>query len=135
MRARAFRPDAVLSLISPGKEALRFEARSSCCGWRTSRTTAPAPPTAAHATLISTFLAASAKRVAIHCHAGVSRSTAAALALLHLRGLPPKALAPTLQAIRPQARSNRRLAYLLDHVLGLPGTIFAAVLHSPLLTA
>jgi len=133
VRARVFRPDAVLSLLSPGQEAPRFDGAQLVLRMEDVEDDSPGSPTAAHATLIAAFLAAPAGRVAIHCHAGVSRSAAAALACLHLRGLPPKALAPTLQALRPQARPNRRLARLLDQALGLPGILAAAAqrLHGP----
>ena len=73
---------------------------------------------------------------AIHCHAWISRPTAAALACLHLRGLPPKVLGPTLLRLRPKACPNRRLAALLDQALGLPGVFAAAAaLHRPLAAA
>ena len=124
-RACVFRPDAVLSLLSPGKEAPRFDGTQLALRTEDVEDDGPGSPTDAHATLIAAFLAAAAGRIALHCHAGFSRS-AAALACLHLRGLPPKALAPILQALRPQARPNRRLAYLLDQALSLPNTLAAA---------
>lgn len=139
LRARAFRPDAVLSLLSPGKEAPRFEGEQLVLRLADVEDDGQDAPTLAQARLAAAFLDAhrATPRVAIHCHAGVSRSTAAALACLHLRGLPPKVLGPTLLRLHPQARPNRRLAALLDQALGLPGVLAAAAaaLHHPLAAA
>jgi predicted protein tyrosine phosphatase len=134
--ARAFRPDAVLSLLSPGQEAPRFEGEQLVLRLADADDDGPGAPTLAQARLAAAFLEThrGTPRIRIHCLGGVSRSPAAALALLHRRGLPPKALAPTLLRLRPQARPNRRLAHLPDQALGLPGvlTAAAAALHHPI---
>jgi len=128
LRARAFRPDAVLSLLSPGQEAPRFDGEQLILRFADVDDDGPDAPTLVQARLAAAFLEAhrDTPRVGIHCHAGISRSPAAALALLHLRGLPPQALAPTLLRLRPQAYPNHRLARLLDEVLGLPDVLAAA---------
>ena len=72
----------------------------------------------------------SANRLLIHCHAGLSRSTAAGLAILADRlgpGNEAKALTQLL-AIRPQAVPNLWLTAAADDALGRDGRLTAAVL-------
>jgi predicted protein tyrosine phosphatase len=71
-------------------------------------------------------------RVLVHCEAGISRSTAAALALdLAAPGPPPgaqdrlEAAWVRLFALRPEARPNRGLLRLADTRLGLGGRLAA----------
>ena len=83
-----------------------------------------------------------ARPLLIHCAAGISRSTAAALAALVLHSDEPEhALARRLRRAAPHARPNRRIVRLADALLGRRGRLVAAVeamgpsalaLHGPL---
>ncbi len=63
----------------------------------------------------------------VHCHAGVSRSTAAAAILLAQShpGREREALAE-VAALRPVARPNRRMLALADELLGRRGALVRA---------
>ena len=65
----------------------------------------------------------------IHCHAGVSRSTAAAALLLAQEkpALPPEAIFTEIARIRPRAWPNLRLLELGEVALGRRGEIVPAV--------
>ncbi len=65
----------------------------------------------------------------IHCHAGVSRSTAAAYAVACDRAGPGReaALAAGLRGLSPSATPNRLLVALADDILGRRGDMSAAV--------
>ena len=69
------------------------------------------------------------KPLLIHCWAGVSRSTAAALiTLCNLNpGLEPAIAAERLRKASPTATPNRRLISLADEMLGKGGALLAAV--------
>lgn len=64
----------------------------------------------------------------VHCHAGVSRSMAAALtaSILHARG-DEAAVASRLRSVAPHAHPNRRMVALADEILGRAGRLIAAV--------
>jgi predicted protein tyrosine phosphatase len=63
----------------------------------------------------------------IHCHAGVSRSTAAAMILLAQRHPGRERDAAALvRRLRPVARPNRRMLSLADEILGRGGAFTAA---------
>tara|TARA_R110002167_G_scaffold103658_2_gene268001 strand:+ start:1437 stop:1949 length:513 start_codon:yes stop_codon:yes gene_type:complete len=64
----------------------------------------------------------------VHCYAGISRSTAAALAVLCLynEGREYEA-ARLLRQRAPHARPNRRIVQLTDRALGLDGRLIDAV--------
>jgi predicted protein tyrosine phosphatase len=65
----------------------------------------------------------------IHCHAGVSRSTAAAAALL-LQAFPeltPEEVLEHIGRVRPQARPNSRMVEFADQQLGRGGRLVAAL--------
>ncbi len=63
----------------------------------------------------------------VHCIAGVSRSTAAALIALTLRSSLTEAEAATyLRAAAPHAQPNRRMIALADQVLERQGRLLAA---------
>jgi predicted protein tyrosine phosphatase len=69
------------------------------------------------------------EHVLIHCHMGVSRSTAAAAALLlqvHPEVADEAALAH-ISNIRPQARPNARMIALADELLGRRGRLIRAL--------
>jgi len=65
----------------------------------------------------------------LHCHAGVSRSTAAAVLLLAQEDptLPPEAVFDEIARIRPRAWPNLRLLELGESALGRRGEITGAV--------
>jgi predicted protein tyrosine phosphatase len=65
----------------------------------------------------------------IHCHAGVSRSTAAAALILAQAGpdRPARAVFDLVSSIRPRAWPNLRILELGDALLGRDGEIVAAV--------
>jgi predicted protein tyrosine phosphatase len=69
------------------------------------------------------------RHLLVHCHAGVSRSTAA-LAILLARRAPPgeePAIFARLRLIRPQAWPNSRLIGFADAILGRKGRLCAAL--------
>jgi len=63
----------------------------------------------------------------VHCYAGVSRSTAAALVAHHLRTGDPEFSARELRRAAPHAYPNRRIVALADEELGLSGSLIEAV--------
>jgi predicted protein tyrosine phosphatase len=65
----------------------------------------------------------------IHCHAGISRSTAVAYAILAAR-LGPGAEAAAIEALyslQPNAVPNRHIVALADEILGRGGALLAAL--------
>jgi len=64
----------------------------------------------------------------VHCHAGVSRSMAAALtaSILHTRA-DEASIAKHLRSVAPHAHPNRRMVALADEILGREGRLIAAV--------
>ena len=62
----------------------------------------------------------------IHCHAGVSRSTAVALIAHVLHSGDPRRSATALREASPYAWPNRRIVALADSILGLDGELIAA---------
>jgi predicted protein tyrosine phosphatase len=64
----------------------------------------------------------------VHCYAGVSRSTAAALTILCLynEGREEQA-ARQLRALAPHAKPNRRIVAIADRAMGLDGRMVRAV--------
>jgi predicted protein tyrosine phosphatase len=67
--------------------------------------------------------------VLIHCHAGVSRSTAATALLLAQAdpALPPEEVFAEIARLRPRAWPNLRLLELGEQALGRPGALGGAV--------
>lgn len=64
----------------------------------------------------------------VHCLAGVSRSTAAALIVCAVHGEGREAeTGQLLRAVAPHAHPNRRMVSLADHLLGREGKLTAAV--------
>ncbi len=65
----------------------------------------------------------------VHCHAGVSRSTAAAILILAQRdpARPAREVAGEILRLRPRAWPNLRIIELGDALLGRDGEIVAAV--------
>ena len=66
-------------------------------------------------------------RILIHCHMGISRSTAAAVMLLAKEGRDPEAAVAHVTALRPIAWPNLRMIELADAHLGLEQTLVHAV--------
>mgnify|MGYP006268272615 CR=1 FL=1 len=64
--------------------------------------------------------------VIVHCHAGVSRSTAAALALLVKKTNDIELSIETLKQIRPIACPNPVISKFADELLGCDGKLFEA---------
>ena len=87
-------------------------------------------PNAGHVRLIIDFAAAwdGNAPMLVHCFAGVSRSTAAALivACVHEKGREHD-LARRLRAAAPHAQPNRRIIELGDTALGCGGALVSAV--------
>ena len=87
-------------------------------------------PNPGHVRLIMDFAAAwdGSAPMLVHCFAGVSRSTAAALivACVHERGREHE-LTRRLRASAPHAQPNRRIIALGDTALGCGGALVAAV--------
>ena len=65
----------------------------------------------------------------VHCHAGISRSTAAAYAIACARSprVAEETIAHRLREASPQAYPNRRIVALADQVLGRGGAMVAGV--------
>ena len=68
-----------------------------------------------------------APRVLIHCHMGISRSTAAAIILLADHGHAPEAAVECVAAIRPIAWPNLRMIEIGDRLLNLETKLIQAV--------
>lgn len=87
-------------------------------------------PNAAHVQRIVNFAAAwdGSAPMLVHCFAGVSRSTAAALivACVHEKGREHE-LARRLRVAAPHAQPNRRIIALGDAALGCGGALISAV--------
>lgn len=62
----------------------------------------------------------------IHCYAGISRSTAAALIAHFLKTGDPEASTTALRQAAPYAAPNRRIISLADSELGLGGALVGA---------
>ncbi len=87
-------------------------------------------PTEAH---VRTFLEFAEKwdrqgAMFVHCYAGVSRSTAAALSILcHYNPGREMEAAAALRQAAPHAKPNGRIVALADRVMGLDGRLVGAV--------
>lgn len=68
-----------------------------------------------------------APRLLIHCHAGISRSTAAAIILLAHRGAAAEAAVARVVALRPKAWPNLRMIEIGDRMLKLENRLVRAV--------
>jgi predicted protein tyrosine phosphatase len=133
---RALRPDFLVSLLPPREpparpagmptaRPLRVEIDDVCEG-----RDGVICPGETHVAELVGFLARRAPRetVLLHCWAGISRSTAAALVALVLesRGREREA-ADRLRAAAPHAQPNRRVVELADRLLGREGRLVAAL--------
>lgn len=91
------------------------------------QTEAPSP---VHVQAILKFGAAAVRahhRILIHCHMGISRSTAAAVMLLAEQGHAPEAAVARVAELRPVAWPNLRMIELADAHLGLEDRLVQAV--------
>lgn len=59
-----------------------------------------------------------------HCEAGISRSTAAAIAVLTAAGYPPQIAFGIVRRICPEMLPNRRMLRLADNFLGTGGRLY-----------
>jgi len=84
------------------------------------------PPTRRDILSLINFGGSLKGRTLIHCAAGVSRSTTAALILLALHRSPEDAV-EELYRVRKRARPNPRMVALGDTLLGLQGTLMKAL--------
>lgn len=87
-------------------------------------------PTAAHVRAFLDFAEKWNRQGAmfVHCYAGVSRSTAAALCILcHYNPGRETAAAAALRQAAPHAKPNRQIIALADRVMGLDNRLVAAV--------
>jgi predicted protein tyrosine phosphatase len=68
-------------------------------------------------------------KVLIHCHAGISRSTAMAIAVAVQFGLDPERAIKWVEEVRPQLYPNVLIIQYADEILGLDGALFKAYEH------
>jgi len=66
-------------------------------------------------------------RLLVHCHAGISRSTAVACGILCQHGLSPREALKQVILLRPTAFPNRYIISLFDQLLDLKGELIEAV--------
>jgi predicted protein tyrosine phosphatase len=66
-------------------------------------------------------------KLLVHCHAGISRSTAVACGVLCQHGLMPKLAVRYVFSIRPQAFPNSHIITLFDQILGLEGRLIKSL--------
>ena len=135
--AAALRPSALVSLVTAFEQPPTPEGISPGRHFRLEidDITAPTPgqivPERHHVTALLEFLGGwdAEAPLLIHCAAGISRSTAAALAALclHSDGEDEAALARRLRRAAPHASPNRRIVALADEVMGRRGRLVAAV--------
>lgn len=131
--------DFVVSLLNPGHDARAAMRTIHAVPRREFRfhdTLEPAEGTLApDRSIVGQLLAlgeqlgrARPRRVLIHCHAGMSRSTAAAAVLMAQAAPERMAEIPdTLLALRPQAWPNSRMIRDADDLLGASGALVAAI--------
>jgi predicted protein tyrosine phosphatase len=95
------------------------------------RLPAMSPPEPSHIAAIVEFGKAmrshAAPRLLVHCHMGISRSTAAAIILLADHGGDAEAAVDRVTAIRPGAWPNLRMVELADRLLKLETRLIRAV--------
>jgi predicted protein tyrosine phosphatase len=128
----------VLSILDPGTpEPARFAALPADQLLRLKfhdiiETNIPAmyPPAAEHIEQIIAFGADAARahhRILIHCHMGISRSTAAAITLLASRHGDAEAAVARVTELRPIAWPNLRMIELADAARNFDGRLVRAV--------
>ena len=70
-------------------------------------------------------------KLLVHCHAGVSRSTAVACGVLCQHGILPKLAIKYVSLIQELAYPNQHILTLFDEILGLEGKLIAASKRCP----
>jgi len=68
----------------------------------------------------------STDKLLVHCHAGISRSTAVACGVLCQHGLTPSEAVKYVLSVRPIAFPNQHILTLFDELLGLSGQLVIA---------
>lgn len=125
--------DHVLTLISPDAEAPAVDAPRTLLRFNDIAEARPGltpPSPEVVSAILGLGQAASAQGVLlIHCHAGVSRSTAAAymLACAARPAGEEQALADYLRSVCPQATPNPLMVALADQALGRDGAMSRAI--------
>lgn len=133
----AHRPSHLLTLLSPGDEPPQVTGEHAPASWLSLAVHDIAESrdglTAPDAALVDRLLAFSAdwtpgRPFLIHCWAGISRSTAAALAVAcqHHPDLPEIKIAQALRRASPIATPNRLIVALADQALDRDGRLIAA---------
>ncbi len=69
----------------------------------------------------------SESKLLVHCHAGISRSTATACGILCQHNLSPSVAIQRVLEVRPQALPNLYLIRLFDELLDMRGSLIEAV--------
>ncbi|MDM8558892.1 hypothetical protein [Candidatus Parabeggiatoa sp. HSG14] len=70
----------------------------------------------------------STDKLLIHCHSGISRSTAVACGILCQHGLLPCKAIQHVLSIRPQANPNPHVLKIFDKILGFKGELVATAI-------
>ena len=65
-------------------------------------------------------------KLLVHCHAGISRSTAVACGVLCQHGLTPENAAKLVLSVRKQAYPNKHVLQIFDEILGLGNKLVKA---------
>lgn len=68
-------------------------------------------------------------RLLVHCHAGISRSTAMAMGILCQHGMPPEEACAYIYEIRPESDPNTLVLQLCDEILGLHGELLTTAIR------
>ncbi|RKZ40080.1 MAG: hypothetical protein DRQ41_09840 [Gammaproteobacteria bacterium] len=68
----------------------------------------------------------SSDKLLVHCHAGISRSTAVACGVLCQHGLSPEEAIKHVLSVREQAFPNKYILKLFDEILGLENQLVVA---------
>jgi predicted protein tyrosine phosphatase len=71
----------------------------------------------------------STDKLLVHCHAGISRSTAVACGILCQHGLTPQEASKLIFSIRPHAFPNQYILSLFDKLFGLDDSLVTTVFH------
>lgn len=116
----------ILSIHDPGIVRARLHDRHTIIHMTDAHQwSEPNGPEMVHIDRILAFGRSVSERVLVHCHVGVNRSTAAALAILLDRGAAAQAAWDELMVIRPIAYPNKLMVILLDQKFGLNGELVA----------
>jgi predicted protein tyrosine phosphatase len=91
----------------------------------------PAVPQLRHAQAMIAFVRALPEdaRLVVHCHAGISRSPAAAIGMMAALGNSPEESVRAVALVRPVMLPNNLLVSHFDHALGLGGSLVSAVIE------